>query len=144
VARLVVEAGVADPELLERFADTVWAESFEAREELLRYVQQYIATHSAEEAYHAAQALHLAWGAIRRPEDNLTDAQFLARGNLVDIEHEGLGKLPYTTAPWLADKVPWQIYRRAPRLGEHNTDIYCGELGVEDHRLQQFRAANVL
>jgi crotonobetainyl-CoA:carnitine CoA-transferase CaiB-like acyl-CoA transferase len=58
-----------------------------------------IATHTAEEAYHAAQAHDLAWGAIRRPEDNLTDAQFGARGNIVEIEHEGLGKLPYTTAP---------------------------------------------
>ena len=97
-----------------------------------------------EEAYHAAQALHLAWGTIRRPEDNLTDAQFRARGNLVEIEHEGLGKLPYTTAPWLADKVPWQVYRRAPRLGEHNADIYRGELGLEDHRLQQLHATRVI
>ena len=144
VARLVVEAGVADPALLERCADDGWAESFEARETLLHHVQQYIATHSAEEAYHAAQALDLAWGAIRRPEDNLTDAQFRARGNIVELAHEGLGKLPYTTAPWLADKVPWQVYRRAPHLGEHNADIYRGELGLEDHRLQQLRAANVL
>ena len=66
----------------------------------------YIATHTAEEAYHAAQAHDLAWGAIRRPEDNLTDAQFGARGNIVEIEHDSLGKLPYTTAPWLADTFP--------------------------------------
>ena len=59
------------------------------------------------------------------------------------LAHEGLGKLPYTTAPWLADKVPWQVYRRAPRLGEHNADIYRGELGIEDHTLQQLRATNV-
>jgi crotonobetainyl-CoA:carnitine CoA-transferase CaiB-like acyl-CoA transferase len=144
VARLVVEAGVADPALLERLADDAWAESYEAREELHRYVQQYIASHTAEEVYHTAQAYDLAWGAIRRPEDNLTDAQFRARGNIVELEHEGFGKLPYTTAPWLADKVPWQVYRRAPRLGEHNEEIYGGELGIGSHTLQQLRATGVI
>jgi crotonobetainyl-CoA:carnitine CoA-transferase CaiB-like acyl-CoA transferase len=144
VARLLIKAGIADPSLLQRLADDAWAESFEAREEVTRYVQQYIATHTAEEVYHAAQAHDLAWGAIRRPEDNLTDAQFGARGNIVELEHEGLGKLPYTTAPWLADKAPWQVYRRAPRLGEHNEAIYAGELGIDVDTLQRWRATGVI
>jgi crotonobetainyl-CoA:carnitine CoA-transferase CaiB-like acyl-CoA transferase len=144
IARLLIDAGLVDATLLARLADDAWAESFEAREELLRYVQQYIATHTAEEVYHAAQAHDLAWGVLRRPEDNLTDAQFNARGNIVEIEHEGLGKLPYTTAPWLADNIPWQMYRRAPRLGEHNAEIYGGELGVDTPTLQRWRAAGVL
>jgi formyl-CoA transferase len=135
---------MATETLLDRLADDAWAESFEARQELLGYVQQYIATHTAEEAYHAAQAHDLAWGAIRRPEDNLTDAQFGARGNIVELEHEGLGKLPYTTAPWLADNIPWQVYRPAPRLGEHNEAMYVGELGVDVPTLQRWRAAGVL
>jgi crotonobetainyl-CoA:carnitine CoA-transferase CaiB-like acyl-CoA transferase len=144
IARLLVGAGIADGTLLERLADDAWAESFEAREELTHHVQKYIAARPAEEVYHAAQAHDLAWGAIRRPEDNLIDAQFGARGNLVEIEHEGLGKLPYTTSPWLAADIPWQIYRRAPRLGEHNQEIYGGELGLDVHTLQQLRAARVI
>ena len=144
VARLLIAAGIADATLLQRLADDAWAESFEAREELTRYVQQYIATHTAEEVYHAAQAHDLAWGAIRRPEDNLTDAQFRARGNIVELEHTGLGQLPYTTAPWLAEDVPWQIYRQAPRLGEHNEEIYGGELGIDTATLQRWRTTGVI
>jgi crotonobetainyl-CoA:carnitine CoA-transferase CaiB-like acyl-CoA transferase len=144
IARLLIDAGMVDAALLERLADDAWAESFAAREEMLGYVQQYIATHTAEEVYHAAQAHDLAWGAIRRPEDNLTDAQFKARGNIVELAHDGLGKLPYTTAPWLADDIPWQVYRRAPRLGEHNAVIYGEELGVEALTLQRWCAVGVL
>ena len=144
VGRLVVDAGIADAELLDRLADNAWAESYEAREELTGYVQQYIAAHTAEEAYHAAQAYDLAWGAIRQPADTLTDAQFRARGNFVDLEHPGLGKLPYTTSPWLAEDLPWTVSHRAPRLGEHNQVVYGGELGLKDATLQQLRAAKVI
>lgn len=144
VARLIVDAGIADATILHRLADDTWAQSYEAREELTRYVQRYVATHTAEEVYHAAQAYDLAWGVIRRPEENLTDAQFRARGNIVELEHEGLGKLPYATAPWLAENVPWQVYRRAPRLGEHNEEVYGRELGLDAPSMQQLRAAKVI
>ncbi len=130
VAQMIIDHGVAEPELLERLADDAFAISYDAREEVTEYVKQYIAEHTAEDAYHTAQSYDLAWGAIRRPEDNLKDAQFSARGNIAELEHEGVGRLPYTTAPWLAKDVPWLMKHRAPRLGEHNHDVYVDEVGL--------------
>lgn len=143
-ARMVIDHGVTGPELLERLADDAFAVSYEAREEVIGYVKQYIATHTAEEAYHTAQSYDLAWGAIRRPEDNLQDAQFRARGNIAELEHEGLGKLPYTTAPWLSEDVPWLVHHRAPRLGEHNQAIYGAELGLGPDDLTSLRDQGVI
>jgi crotonobetainyl-CoA:carnitine CoA-transferase CaiB-like acyl-CoA transferase len=144
VARFMVEMGVAEPEILERFADDEWADSFEAYELITHYIQAYISAHTAEEVYRAAQAHDLAWGAVRRPEDNLTDAQFQVRGSFAEIEHPGLGTFPYPAAPWLAEKTPWQLQRRAPRLGEHNAEVYGKELGMDVQTLAQLRAAKVL
>ncbi len=146
VARMMVDHGVAGPELLQRLSDDVFAASYEAREEVVEYTRQYVASHTAEEAYHTAQSYDLAWGTIRRPEDNLNDAQFRARGNIVELEHEELGhvKVPYTTAPWLSEKMPWQVNHRSPHLGEHNSDIYAGELGLDEPTLQSLREAGMI
>ncbi len=110
---------------------------------MTRYAQTYIAAHTADEVYHAAQAHDLTWGAVRLPEDNVADAQFRARGGFAEIEHDGIGALPYTTAPWIADKAPWHIEHRAPRLGEHNAEVY-GALGIDGQTLARLRAAEVL
>jgi crotonobetainyl-CoA:carnitine CoA-transferase CaiB-like acyl-CoA transferase len=143
-ARFMVEVGILGTDELARFAEDAWANGFEARELITRAVRDYVAAHTAEEVYRAAQAHDLAWGAVRFPEDNLHDAQFRARGGFGDIAHAGLGPLPYTTAPWLAEKTPWHLRHRAPHLGEHNVEIYCGELGMAPHRLAELRAAGAI
>jgi len=143
VAFFLADVGMLEADVLARFADPEWVETPEVYEQMTRYAQTYIAAHTADEVYHAAQAHDLAWGAVRLPEDNVADAQFRARGGFVEVEHDGVGALPYTTAPWIADKAPWHIERRAPRLGEHNAEVY-GALGIDEQTLTRLRAVKVL
>lgn len=142
-AFFLADVGALEPDTLARFEDSAWAATSEAYEQMTHYIQTYIAAHTADDVYHAAQAHDLTWGAVRLPEDNLADAQFRARGGFVEIEHDGIGALPYTTAPWIADKASWRIERRAPRLGEHNAEVY-GALGIDGQTLEQLRVAKVV
>jgi crotonobetainyl-CoA:carnitine CoA-transferase CaiB-like acyl-CoA transferase len=144
VARFMVDEGIAEAAALEQCDDDDWADSFEARELVTQYVAQYAAQHTAEEVYRAAQAHDLAWGAVRRPEDNLHDTQYCTRGGFVDIDHEEVGPLPYTAAPWIADTAPWRLHRRAPRLGEHNDEVYGSELGMTAEQRRRLRAAKII
>jgi crotonobetainyl-CoA:carnitine CoA-transferase CaiB-like acyl-CoA transferase len=52
-----------------------------------------------------------------------------------DLEEPGLGEMPVCGIPFKLSKTPGKVERRAPRVGEHNKDIYRDLLGYSDERL---------
>ena len=88
-------------------------------------IEQVVASMPAQELLERAQALGLAWSPIRRPEENLTDPHFNARQSFARIRHPELDRellYPGTVAGDGED--PHMRYtRRAPRLGEHTSDV---------------------
>ena len=52
-------------------------------------------------------------------------------GFWVDVHHPELGRsFKYPGPSGIYNGSPWRISRRAPLIGEHNAEIYCGELGL--------------
>jgi crotonobetainyl-CoA:carnitine CoA-transferase CaiB-like acyl-CoA transferase len=99
-------------------------------------VANFIASLSAEEVYHAAQERGFTWGAVRPPEALLDDPQLHDRGFWKEVEHPELGRsFVYPGEAAIYNGSPWRISRRAPLIGEHNTEIYCGELGLSRSEL---------
>jgi crotonobetainyl-CoA:carnitine CoA-transferase CaiB-like acyl-CoA transferase len=47
-------------------------------------------------------------------------------------------------APFKLIKTPYQLRRAAPLLGEHNEEIYCGELGYSKEILTVLREQEVI
>jgi crotonobetainyl-CoA:carnitine CoA-transferase CaiB-like acyl-CoA transferase len=91
----------------------------------------FIASLPAEEVYHAAQERGLTWGAVRPPEALLDDPHLHDRGFWKQVEHPELGRsYVYPGEPAIFSDSPWRISRRAPLVGEHNTEIFCDELGL--------------
>ncbi len=80
---------------------------------------------SADELFSRAQALGLAWSPIRRPEENLDDPHFAARGSFATVHHPELGReIRYPGTVANNGQTPHFSYtRRAPRLGEHTNEI---------------------
>ena len=92
-------------------------------------VAGFIASVPAEEAYHAAQQRGFTWGVVRAPEALFDDQHLHDRGFWKQVEHPELGRsFTYPGEPAIFQGTPWRISRRAPLIGEHNTEIYCGEL----------------
>jgi crotonobetainyl-CoA:carnitine CoA-transferase CaiB-like acyl-CoA transferase len=60
-----------------------------------------------------------------------------------EIEHPVAGRLTHPGPPCLLSEIEWQA-GRAPTLGEHNDDVYCGELGLSRQELARLRAAGVV
>ena len=94
-------------------------------------VAGFIASLPAEEVYHAAQDRGFTWGSVRAPEDLLGDAHLHDRGFWKTVEHPELSRsFVYPGEAAIYNGSPWRISRRAPLIGEHNAEIYCGELGL--------------
>jgi crotonobetainyl-CoA:carnitine CoA-transferase CaiB-like acyl-CoA transferase len=99
-------------------------------------VGNFIASLTAEEAYHAAQERGFTWGAVRAPEELLDDAHLHDRGFWKQVEHPELGRsFIYPGEAAIYNGSPWRISQRAPLIGEHNAEIFCGELGLSPQEL---------
>jgi crotonobetainyl-CoA:carnitine CoA-transferase CaiB-like acyl-CoA transferase len=106
------------------------------RARIAEVIGAFVKTRPAEEIYRRGQALHLPWAVIRRPEQNLDDPHWEARGFFSKIEipgWEGEAKVP--TAPYMFSETPNSVRRRAPMLGEHNFEVFNGELGLDTQQL---------
>ena len=85
----------------------------------------------AETVYRRGQSMHLPWGRVRRPEENLDDPHWADRGFFWQ------GELPdhpqpvrYPGAPYRFTESPVRMRRRPPLLGEHNHEVYINELDL--------------
>ncbi|MPZ99114.1 MAG: CoA transferase [Dehalococcoidia bacterium] len=106
-----------------------------------RFVQRL----TAEEAYRGGQAIHLPWGKVRRPEENLDDAHWADRGFFWEVEVAGLERtVRVPGAPYRFTRTPLEWRRRAPLLGEHNFELYAGELGYSTESLQTLAGLDVI
>ena len=96
-------------------------------------VGEFIKSMPAEEAYHRAQQIRLAWAIIRSPEETLEDPHFSEdRQFFTEVHHpETNESYKYPGAPYLFHNTPWSIDRRAPLLGEDTVPILQGFLSFD-------------
>ena len=89
-------------------------------------VRDFVATRPAEELYRRAQSMHLPWGPVRRPEENLADPHWDDRGFFVEGAVPGAsGTVRFPRAGYRFTATPVEHRRPAPRLGEHNAEVFA-------------------
>jgi crotonobetainyl-CoA:carnitine CoA-transferase CaiB-like acyl-CoA transferase len=115
----------------------------EHQQELLTLISKWTATRPKAEIYHALQGLRTVAGYVATVADLYTSEQLLAREFLQCIDHPDAGTATYPGAPFTIQGAAWQ-HARAPRLGEHNTEVYCGRLGYTSEDLTHLRGAGVI
>lgn len=78
-------------------------------------------------------------------EEVRQDEQLAARDFWVEVEHPELKTtIIYPGAPAKLNEAHWQMYRRPPLIGEHNEEIYKGELGLTQDELVLLKQSNVI
>jgi len=127
---------------LEIFANRIArAQNWDALKLLL---QEWAQSQSVDEIYHAGQARRVPLAPVSTMADLLASDHLKARGFFAVIDHPQAGNLRYPGAPYRFSATPWAIRRPAPLLGQHNTEIYAGDLGLTTAALAALQRVGVV
>jgi benzylsuccinate CoA-transferase BbsE subunit len=93
-------------------------------------------------------------GAIRRQiliapvsttRDICEDLQLRSRDYWEKLVHPELGDAIVYCGPFIRmSQTPVQYRRRAPLIGEHNVEIFCGDLGISQEKLDFFKTQGII
>lgn len=81
---------------------------------------------------------------VNTAQDFTADSHIKERGFIGEIEHPIIGRHRYLKSPYSLSETPCQVVRDAPLLGQHNEDIYCGELGYAKEQLKKFKSEGII
>ena len=76
--------------------------------------------------------------------DIAADPHYAAREDIVTVDDPTLGPLKHPAVYPRLSATPGEIRRGAPKLGEHNNEIYLGLLGLSAEEVEQLRNDRVI
>jgi crotonobetainyl-CoA:carnitine CoA-transferase CaiB-like acyl-CoA transferase len=80
---------------------------------------------------------------VNSPSDFMKDPHIQARGFFSTVTHPVLGSYPQPGSPFVFDGKR-TAPAPAPLLGQHNDEVFCGELGLERRELEKLAASGVI
>lgn len=81
---------------------------------------------------------------VNTPEEFVNNPHVKELGLISEVEHPVVGRHRYLRNPCMMDEMLCRVQRSAPLLGQHNEEIYCGELGYSSEELAKFIAGGII
>jgi crotonobetainyl-CoA:carnitine CoA-transferase CaiB-like acyl-CoA transferase len=149
--RYLCEQGWCD----EATRDKDWIEYgallFSGQEPLSEYdrvrgiVSSFTASRTKAELLRLAIEKGFLFAPVSTIEDVFESPQLRARDYFQEVEHPELGRSFRYPGPFVKfSESPIRYRRRPPLIGEHNREIYCGELGMADRELSELQARGII
>jgi len=104
-------------------------------------LKAFLAGKTKQQIFDEASERRLMMTPVQDAGDLAESIQLEALGFFTDVAHPELGKsLKYPGPPcYHISDTPWRISRRAPLIGEHNLEVYEGELGIHRDELSTLK-----
>ena len=113
-------------------------------DKISRPISEFFKTRTKKEALDAAMSRNISICPLMGNRDLLEDPNLAAREFWKPIEHRELkAAIPYPKQFARSSENEMETRFRAPRIGEHNTEVY-GELGLSDNRIEELKEAGVI
>ena len=131
-------AWAGEPEFASRFARLNHRSEMDAR------VSDWTRERTPWDATELLQSHGVAAFPVLGAEGRLFNPHFRERELYSEIEHPALGIEPIFNLMWQLSRTPPRIQRHAPLLGEHNREVFCGLLGLDDAELSRLEEEQVV
>ena len=119
----------------------------EIMEQTVAAVAPFLMTHTRNELANGALERRILLFPVATPGDILEHRQLEARGYFQQIHHADIEAditYPGHFVKDLTEPSRVGVRRPPPHVGEHNRDIYCGELGLNDRDLDRLTELGVI
>ena len=127
------------------FALDMETEDMEKIQHLEDVAVRFVKTKTKAEFYDQAIKRKITFAPISDPSDIAHNPQFQFRNFYVNIEHPELGDTLTYMGPFAQfSKTPLKRWFPAPLIGQHNREVYGGELGLSKEQLLMLKEAKVI
>jgi crotonobetainyl-CoA:carnitine CoA-transferase CaiB-like acyl-CoA transferase len=132
----------------EDLIDEPWFKDHKGRlehvDELDDVIQGWVGERTTEEVLEAFAEYEGAIAPIYSIEDIVKDPQYLARETITRVPHPQLGSILMPNVITKMTETPGRIDHAGPSIGEHNEEIYLGELGLTQAELDDLKEAGIV
>ena len=120
-------------------------EALKEYERLVELVSRFTASKTKAELLEAALERGLLIAPVTTTEEVCQSEQLAARGYWQALEHPELGQTVHYPGPFAKfSAAPLKYRHRPPTVGEHNREIYLGELGLTEGQFVELQGKGVI
>ena len=105
---------------------------------------EWISQWKVTDLYKAAQEARIPFAPVNTMQQMYESDHLHERKYFVEFDQPGMSKLTLPGAPSQYGKIKWALRRPAPRLGQHDEEVFCGEFGVPRERLAKLKQSGVV
>jgi crotonobetainyl-CoA:carnitine CoA-transferase CaiB-like acyl-CoA transferase len=106
--------------------------------------RDFLPKFTTEEFFEEASRRGVTAVPVYRLDQIVDNPHLAARHFFQEVEHPTIGSLRVPKLPYYSAEFPWRPRRPAPLLGEHNDDVYRGDLGLSAAELEALQASGTV
>jgi len=139
-----VAEAIGKPELIDdpRFEDN--STRVENAEPLNEEIEEWTRQSTTEEAIEFLEANDAIVGPVNDMADIFEDEQYQARDNFIKVDDPDIGEVKTFGIVPKFSRTPGEVEFLGPQHGEHNVEVYQGELGLSDEELVELNDEGVI
>jgi crotonobetainyl-CoA:carnitine CoA-transferase CaiB-like acyl-CoA transferase len=117
----------------------------ELLERVVPPVERFLMSHTKAELFEGAVKRRILLFPVATAKDIMQNTQLQARGYFRQVSHPDLATTITYPGPFVrASATPLKLRRLAPKVGEHNAEIYLTDLGLTREEVVQLREAGAI